>query len=297
MKPIINKIILFLLFLISSYFLILSILKEHRIILGIGVLLITAGIVVSVILFWYLFRKKLSKRDFKIYTLSPLMLIFLVGFMEAASYFIFLFVFISGIMGYFTGFSLILKRFKTAAILLFTAIAFIASFHYYVLPVKLYSKNLDRFVAKKESYDNLRFYYLDGSLVDTVDYRGKIIVLNFWFTGCVPCETKKPAYSKLYEHYRSYPEVFIADVHANMLKYIPLEVIKSNLSKSGYSVPVLYDFDSFQAKEMGVTSMPVEIIMDNNLNVVSTYWGYDRYDSNLYLQNRMRIIDSLLAVK
>lgn len=265
--------------------------------LSIGVLLISAGLVVSVILFWYLFRKKLSKKDFMIFTLPPLLLIYLVGFLEAGSYFLASFIILAGLMGYFAGVFLILKRFKAAAIVLATAFAFIAIFHFYLLPKKFYLKNLDRFISKKESYNSLRFYYLDGSLVDTVDYKGKIILLNFWFTGCVPCETKKPAYSKLYEHYRSYPEVFIADIHANMLNYITIKEIEKNLSKTGYSVPVLYDFDSFLAKEMGVTSMPVEVILDKNLKVVSTYSGYDRYDSKLYLQSRMRIIDSLLAVK
>jgi thiol-disulfide isomerase/thioredoxin len=293
---IIRKIILLFLFLLSSFVLISSILKEHRIMLSIGVLLISAGSCFCHTILVFIPEETQQKGFYDIYPASFIADIF-SWFSRGWLLFLASFIILAGLMGYFAGVFLILKRFKAAAIVLATAFAFIAIFHFYLLPKKFYLKNLDRFISKKESYNSLRFYYLDGSLVDTVDYKGKIILLNFWFTGCVPCETKKPAYSKLYEHYRSYPEVFIADIHANMLNYITIKEIEKNLSKTGYSVPVLYDFDSFLAKEMGVTSMPVEVILDKNLKVVSTYSGYDRYDSKLYLQSRMRIIDSLLAVK
>ena len=44
---------------------------------------------------------------------------------------------------------------------------------------------------------------LDGKEVKLADYKGKVVLLDFWATWCVPCKVEIPAFIELYTKYRS----------------------------------------------------------------------------------------------
>lgn len=41
----------------------------------------------------------------------------------------------------------------------------------------------------------------DANPVDIQEYRGKIVVLNFWATWCVPCKTEMPLLAEIHKSY------------------------------------------------------------------------------------------------
>lgn len=43
---------------------------------------------------------------------------------------------------------------------------------------------------------------MNGASVRLADYRGKVIVLNFWATWCGPCEVEIPELVETYAHYK-----------------------------------------------------------------------------------------------
>lgn len=43
---------------------------------------------------------------------------------------------------------------------------------------------------------------IDGRPVALSTYRGKILVVNFWATWCVPCRIEIPGFKELYDRYR-----------------------------------------------------------------------------------------------
>ena len=43
---------------------------------------------------------------------------------------------------------------------------------------------------------------LDGRTVSLADYRGHVVVLNFWATWCAPCRLEAPALEAAFEDYR-----------------------------------------------------------------------------------------------
>jgi cytochrome c biogenesis protein CcmG/thiol:disulfide interchange protein DsbE len=58
--------------------------------------------------------------------------------------------------------------------------------------------------CKAESAANLNFTLKDmnGAAFKLADYKGKVILLNFWGTWCGPCKMEIPAFVQLQEAYR-----------------------------------------------------------------------------------------------
>ena len=51
---------------------------------------------------------------------------------------------------------------------------------------------------------------LNGSQVSLTDYHGKVILLNFWATWCVPCRREMPGIQQLWEHIKDRDFVVLA---------------------------------------------------------------------------------------
>lgn len=58
-------------------------------------------------------------------------------------------------------------------------------------------------------YDLPELKTIDGKLLDDKFFKGKTVVLNFWFTACKPCIAEIPSLNSLYKRYESDSIVFI----------------------------------------------------------------------------------------
>jgi thiol-disulfide isomerase/thioredoxin len=43
------------------------------------------------------------------------------------------------------------------------------------------------------------FKTLDGAPISTADWKGKVVVLNYWATWCIPCRAEIPEFNKLHQ--------------------------------------------------------------------------------------------------
>jgi len=59
-------------------------------------------------------------------------------------------------------------------------------------------------VCKAESQANLNFTVKDmnGASVRLADYKGKVLLVNFWATWCPPCKAELPGLIELYDQYK-----------------------------------------------------------------------------------------------
>ncbi len=88
------------------------------------------------------------------------------------------------------------------------------------------------FIAPKFTLRNLK-----GNLDSLDNYKGQVVILNFWATWCAPCLVEMPSFEVLYRRYRS-----------QGLTVLAISIDKGNESKvrkfveeRGLSFPVLLD--------------------------------------------------------
>jgi peroxiredoxin len=56
-------------------------------------------------------------------------------------------------------------------------------------------------VMAQEDYSGFSWKDLNGQSHTLADYKGKVVVLNFWATWCVPCQHEMPMFADVQKHY------------------------------------------------------------------------------------------------
>jgi len=110
----------------------------------------------------------------------------------------------------------------------------------------------------------------DGKKVHLSDYKGKVIVLDFWATWCGPCRASFPKMQELVKKYKDKNvEFFFINVWEKMnpvdLKANVTDFIKENK----YSFNVLYDFKDEIVSQYKIDAIPSKIIIDKKGNILS----------------------------
>lgn len=106
---------------------------------------------------------------------------------------------------------------------------------------------------------------LDGKDQSLSQYRGKIVLLNFWATWCKPCTTEMPAMQASYDKLRDKGFVVLA---INELE--DDAQVREHIKQYGHTFPVLMDRDNRVANQFGVFGLPVSVFIDEK-GVVQEY--------------------------
>ncbi len=103
---------------------------------------------------------------------------------------------------------------------------------------------------------------LNGNPVRFSDYRGKIIVLNFWAIGCPPCRIEMPDLEAAYQEYRDQGVVILA---VNVVDSPP-DII-AFAQEYGLTFPILRDtkheaVSAFNVARAGLITLPTTFFVD-----------------------------------
>jgi len=100
---------------------------------------------------------------------------------------------------------------------------------------------------------------LEGKSQSLSQYRGKIVLVNFWATWCKSCTTEMPAMQTIYSKLRDKGFVILAvnelEEDAKVLEHI---------KQYGYTYPALMDRDNKVANQFGVFGLPVSVFIDQD---------------------------------
>lgn len=119
------------------------------------------------------------------------------------------------------------------------------------------------------------FRSIDSRPITNESLHGRIAVLAFWATWCAPCREELPRLNALYGRYEKNPDVVFLAVD-NEREDFALSAAKAKafFEKTRVSLPlVISEGDS--SRNLGVSSLPSLVIIDQQGNVRLFHSGYD----------------------
>jgi len=125
----------------------------------------------------------------------------------------------------------------------------------------------------------------DGTTLTTEEFRGKVLIVNFWASWCGPCIQEMPALAALQE---KYGEEGLAVLPASQDAMGSKPFYQEQLD-----LPVLYDVKSMALNEIGGRGLPTTLILDREGREVARVEGALEWMSEPSLEK----IESVLKSK
>ena len=112
-----------------------------------------------------------------------------------------------------------------------------------------------------KKYDSLTFLNAQQDQLNLDDYKGNLILLNFWATWCLPCKEEMPSLDLLHKN-----------KDLDNLKIFPINVGQENLEKTSIffkdleieNLKIYYDPPITLAKKLGLRGIPTTVLLNKN---------------------------------
>jgi thiol-disulfide isomerase/thioredoxin len=122
---------------------------------------------------------------------------------------------------------------------------------------------------------DFRLEDMDGEWHTLGDYRGKVVLVNFWATWCPPCRREMPSLERLYQALRDQPFVVLAINQWENADHVFSFMGQLNVFPT---FPILFDPESRVAEDFGVKGLPTSFVIDRQGRVVYRAVGGRAFD-------------------
>jgi thiol-disulfide isomerase/thioredoxin len=123
-----------------------------------------------------------------------------------------------------------------------------------------------------------------GKPLSLAQYKGQVVMLNFWASWCVPCKQEMPLLETIQKTYGKRGFTLIGvNVEPDS------KAANAVLEKIPVSFPVVYDTESKVSKAYEVSGMPSSVFIDRKGQVRMLHRGYKPGDENEYM-NEIRAL-------
>jgi peroxiredoxin len=110
---------------------------------------------------------------------------------------------------------------------------------------------------------------LKGSNLKLSEFRGDVVLINFWASWCGPCREEMPILNDLYLKYRDMGFTLLGvNVEENSTKAVNM------VRELKVVFPVLFDTKNKVSKLYDVQAMPSTVIVDRDGNIRYSHRGY-----------------------
>jgi thiol-disulfide isomerase/thioredoxin len=123
-----------------------------------------------------------------------------------------------------------------------------------------------------------------GKAVNLEQFKGQVVMINFWASWCGPCRTEMPILEKLHAKYKPMGFTMVG-INVEPDPKLAVDWLKS----TPVSFPILLDTKSEVSKLYQVAGMPSTVIVDRKGNLRWLHRGYKAGDENEYL-NQIRAL-------
>ena len=125
--------------------------------------------------------------------------------------------------------------------------------------------------AKKKCLYDFDLITVDGGQLSLCDYRGKVLIVDFWATWCGPCRIEIPGFVELK---REYSNKDFEIIGVSLDRGGP-SVVKSFAYKMGINYPLVMANRQILLAFGSISAIPTTFLLDRDGNIVKKYIGYN----------------------
>ena len=129
---------------------------------------------------------------------------------------------------------------------------------------------LSQAAGSKKAAPEWQLNDVDGKPVKLSDFKGKVIILDFWATWCPPCRMEIPGFVAIQ---KKYADKGFTVIGVSLDQQGP-SVVKPFMNKLGMSYPVVMGTQRTARDYGGITAIPTTFVIDREGNVVRAFEGY-----------------------
>ena len=109
----------------------------------------------------------------------------------------------------------------------------------------------------------------DGKKLKLSDFKGKVVIINFWATWCPPCRKEIPDFVQLQKEYNSNLQILGVSLDTGTKNdVIPF------MKEYKMNYPVLYGTAGVVRDYGDIQSIPTTFVIDQNGNIVNNFVGF-----------------------
>jgi thiol-disulfide isomerase/thioredoxin len=134
---------------------------------------------------------------------------------------------------------------------------------------------------------------LDGKKLQLASLKGKLLIVDFWATWCVPCRVQHPLYETLRERFKTRSDVAFLEMNADE----DHSVVEPFLTAEKWDKAVY--FEDGLARLLNVMNIPTTILIDKSGRIASRMDGFDPSTFLDQMTDRIKNIlgDSVVSAK
>jgi thiol-disulfide isomerase/thioredoxin len=126
-----------------------------------------------------------------------------------------------------------------------------------------------KFVKNPEPVPTFDLKSFSGQTLNPAEWRGKVVILNFWATWCGPCRYEIPELMALQKEFPDSLQVIGLSVDDT----VPPAQVKAFADRMGITYPVTIASEQLQDRFGGVLALPTSFVIDRQGRVVQKHVG------------------------
>lgn len=127
---------------------------------------------------------------------------------------------------------------------------------------------------------------LHGTATDLEALRGRVVIVNFWATWCVPCRDELPSLQRLRERFAGKPVEVITVNYGEFPQRV-----RPFLEKERLALPVWLDTQKEAARDWGVGGLPMTFLVDASGR--ARYRAFGELDWSA--EEQVKLVEQLVA--
>lgn len=149
----------------------------------------------------------------------------------------------------------------------------------------LLSSSVHSSVNLKEEAPDFTLKSLTGSNLRLEEYRGQVVLINFWASWCGPCRQEMPILDRLHQRYE---DTGFAVLGVNVEGEV--EPAQKIVDKTKVTFPVLIDEGQVVSQLYELEAMPSTVVVDRDGVVRYVHRGYKPGDEAKYVEVVKKLI-------